>query len=182
MTDDRPGRGWTVAQVALFASIGGLVGADLLGDFRSGEGGLHLAAEGMAMVLALLAGGIGLRRLLDARRAVRSLEVELHATTSRLAATAEEASRWRKEAAEHLRGLSVAIDRQFDRWALTPAEREVGILLLKGLSHREIAGVRGTSEATARQQAQSLYRKAGLAGRTELSAFFLEDLLPAVGH
>ena len=72
-----------------------------------------------------------------------------------------------------------AIDRQFDRWELTPAEREVGLLLLKGLSLREIAEVRGTSERTTREQARNVYRKGGLAGRAELSAFFLEDLLQA---
>ena len=62
-------------------------------------------------------------------------------------------------------------------WKLTPAEAEVGVLLLKGLSHRDVAGVRSTSERTVREQARSLYRKASLAGRSELSAFFLEDLL-----
>jgi hypothetical protein len=29
-----------------------------------------------------------------------------------------------------------------------------------------------------RQQAQSIYRKAGLPGKTAFSAYFLEDLLP----
>jgi hypothetical protein len=45
------------------------------------------------------------------------------------------------------------------------------------LSHREIADVRSTSEATVRQQALVIYRKSGLRNRSELSAFFLEDLL-----
>jgi len=61
--------------------------------------------------------------------------------------------------------------------ALTPAEREIALLLLKGLSHKEIATIRSVSETTVRQQARSLYRKAGLSGRNELAAFFLEDLL-----
>lgn len=51
------------------------------------------------------------------------------------------------------------------------------LLLLKGLSHKVIAEVRATSERTVRQQALAVYRKAGLAGRAELAAFFLEDLL-----
>jgi DNA-binding NarL/FixJ family response regulator len=59
----------------------------------------------------------------------------------------------------------------------SPAEREVGLLLLKGLSHKEIAGVLDKSERTVRQQSLGIYKKAGLAGRAELSAFFLEDLL-----
>jgi len=33
------------------------------------------------------------------------------------------------------------------------------------------------SERTVRQHAVAVYRKSGLAGRAELSAFFLEDLL-----
>ncbi len=74
-------------------------------------------------------------------------------------------------------GLGAAIDRQFQRWRLTPAEAQVGMLLLKGLSHRDVAQVRQTSERTVREQARSLYRKAGLSGRSELAAFFLEDLL-----
>jgi DNA-binding CsgD family transcriptional regulator len=78
---------------------------------------------------------------------------------------------------ELLRGLGDAIDAQFDRWSLTPAEREIALLLLKGLSHKEIAAVRSASERTVRQQAQAIYAKANLSGRAALSAFFLEDLL-----
>lgn len=88
-----------------------------------------------------------------------------------------EASSWRQEARDALVGLSDAIDRQFTRWELTQAEREVALLLLKGLSHKEIATVRGTSERTVRQQSLTVYRKSEVAGRAELSAFFLEDLL-----
>jgi DNA-binding NarL/FixJ family response regulator len=51
------------------------------------------------------------------------------------------------------------------------------MLLLKGLSHKEIAEVRAITEATARQQARAVYRKAGLSGRADLAAFFREDLL-----
>ena len=59
---------------------------------------------------------------------------------------------------------------------MTAAEREVGLLILKGLSHKEIARLRATTEATVRQQAQAIYRKAGLPGKTAFSAYFLEDL------
>jgi len=76
-----------------------------------------------------------------------------------------------------VQGLSHAIDQQLEAWRLTPAEKEVAFLLLKGLSFKEIAPVRGTSERTVRQQALAVYAKSGLAGRAELAAFFLEDLL-----
>ena len=88
-----------------------------------------------------------------------------------------EGAEWRMEMREVLRGLGEAIDGQFDRWGLTPAEREVALLMLKGLSHKEIAAVREASERTVRQQARSIYGKANLSGRAALSAFFLEDLL-----
>ena len=37
--------------------------------------------------------------------------------------------------------------------------------------------MRSVAEATVRQQAAAIYKKAGVSGRHELSAFFLEDLL-----
>jgi DNA-binding CsgD family transcriptional regulator len=88
--------------------------------------------------------------------------------------------RWRTEARTHLKGLGDAIELQFSRWNLTEAEREVALLLLKGLSHKETATVRAVSERTVREQARSIYAKAGLTGRTALSAFFLEDLLAPI--
>jgi len=88
-----------------------------------------------------------------------------------------EGAQWRSDMRELLKGLSSAIDGQFERWNLTSAEREVALLMLKGLSHKEIAVVRDTSERTVRQQARAIYAKANLSGRAALSAFFLEDLL-----
>jgi DNA-binding CsgD family transcriptional regulator len=88
--------------------------------------------------------------------------------------------RWRAEARTYLDGLGEAIESQFSRWSLTDAEREVALLLLKGLSHKEIATVRAVSERTVREQARSLYAKSGLTGRAALSAFFLEDLLAPI--
>ena len=88
---------------------------------------------------------------------------------------------WRTEARTLLHGLGDAIDEQFKRWNLTEAEREVALLLLKGLSLKEIAQVRSTSERTIRAQARALYGKAGVTGRASLSAFFLEDLLAPIG-
>ncbi len=104
-------------------------------------------------------------------------EADRRALLADLRVARVEGAQWRSEMTELLRGLGAAIDAQFDRWGLTDAEREVAMLMLKGLSHREIGAVRDTSERTVRQQAQAIYRKANLSGRTALSAFFLEDLL-----
>lgn len=98
----------------------------------------------------------------------------------RLEALQEDNQRRSEQTQELLRGLSDQIEKQFHMWALTGAEREVGLLMLKGLRHKEIASLRGTSERTVRQQALTIYKKAGLDGRTDLAAFFLEDLLQPV--
>ena len=155
---------------ALFGVIAFLVALDIAADYRAGTDSNHLLTEGFVMALALT-GALALwRQLRQARRQAEQLTIDL-ATARR------EAERFRSEAREALQGLGEAIDRQFIRWELTPAEREVGLLLLKGLSHKEVAAARSTSETTIRQQALSIYRKSGLRNRSELSAFFLEDLL-----
>ena len=87
-----------------------------------------------------------------------------------------EGDRWRATAKVHLDGLSRAIHEQFNTWRLTEGEADIAVLMLKGLSHKEIARLRSTTEATVRQQAAAIYRKSDLSSRAELSAFFLEDL------
>lgn len=84
---------------------------------------------------------------------------------------------WRDSAEQALEGLGVAINEKFDEWGLTPAEREVALQLLKGYTHKGIARRTDRSHQTVRQHAAAVYRKADLAGRAELSAFFLEGLM-----
>jgi DNA-binding CsgD family transcriptional regulator len=99
-----------------------------------------------------------------------------------LALARQEGEEWRSRVQDLMRGLAGAIDQQFDRWGLSPAEKDVALLLLKGFSHKEVAQLRGRSERTVRQQALSMYRKANLSGRASLAAYFLEDLLlPSAG-
>jgi len=43
---------------------------------------------------------------------------------------------------------------------------------------KEIADMRNTKLKIVQQQSQSIYQKTSLASRSELAAFFLEDLLP----
>jgi DNA-binding CsgD family transcriptional regulator len=89
---------------------------------------------------------------------------------------------WRAREARVLSGFAKAVDDQFSEWRLTPAEREVALQLLKGKSHKEIAAQSGRSERTVRQHAAAAYSKAGVDGRAELGAFFLEGLtLPPPG-
>jgi len=94
-----------------------------------------------------------------------------------LEARREERDPWRRNAERALEGLGQALHGQFDRWGLTPAEREVALLLLKGYSHKAIARQTARSAQTVRQHAATVYRKGGLSGRAELAAYFLEDLM-----
>jgi DNA-binding CsgD family transcriptional regulator len=66
---------------------------------------------------------------------------------------------------------------QFKEWSLSPSEQEVALLILKGLSIKEISNARSTKEKTVRTQASAIYEKSKLSGRHELSAWFFEDLL-----
>jgi DNA-binding CsgD family transcriptional regulator len=77
-----------------------------------------------------------------------------------------------------LSGELLAVMRnQFTDWGLSPSESEVALLLIKGLSMKEIAEARQVKEKTVRQQATGIYAKSGYAGRHELVAHFIEDLM-----
>lgn len=163
--------------IVLFAGIAGLTATDIALDIGEGTSLEHVLTESGLFLLGL-AGLVTMGlRFAALRRRARALEQEAGALAERLEASAAEAARWRAEAHTVLTGLGAEIDRQLTRWSLTPAEKEVALLLLKGLSHKEVAEARGITEATARQQARAVYRKAGLTGRHDLAAFFLEDLL-----
>ena len=73
--------------------------------------------------------------------------------------------------------LGLVIERQFTDWRLTPAERDVGLFALKGLDVAEIAAARGAAQGTVRAQLARIYAKAGVSGRAQFAAFFVEDLL-----
>lgn len=163
MSDDIQQWRTQIAAIALFVAIAVLILCDLILDYREGANRVHVGIE----LLVLIAASVG----------VAFLWRTLTHSRTELAQAIVEAEQWRQDSREVIRGLGVAIENQFGRWKLTKAEAEVGLLLLKGLSHKEIAHARDTTERTAREQARMLYRKSGLSGRSALSAFFLEDLL-----
>lgn len=109
-------------------------------------------------------------------RGWRAARRELVDARDALERNAADQSAWRRRAQGLMANLREAIDEQFGAWQLTPSEREVAFLLLAGRSHKEIAHQTGRGEPTVRQHAVAAYRKAGVAGRAELAAFFLGDL------
>jgi len=153
----------------LFVAIAAWGVVDLLMDANAWLS-LHVFMEVSFIVLLLGSVGYLWSGWMRDRRGRRAAEA--HVAVSRA-----ERDQWKARADRLLAGLGAEIDHQFDRWELTPAEREVALLVLKGLGHKEAAEVLGRSERTVRQHAVSVYRKSGLSGRAELAAFFLEDLL-----
>ena len=169
MEDDAPPRMRLILAVALAAIIvGGTV--DLVLDQPDTWLSFHVIFE-LLMIsgAALMAVALWLAWL----RAEKSRS-EL---VKRLELRRAERDAWQDSARKALDGLGAAIDAQFSGWQLTPAEREVALLLLKGYSHKHVAQATGRSERTARQHAAVVYRKAGLGNRNELAAYFLEDLM-----
>ena len=172
MSEGEAPREWPVA--ALFGAIATIVLFDLAADLSDGVPWDHALVEGVTLALALAGVGTAIRRLRAERAQLAARLGTLRADRTRLE---EAAARWRAEAEQAARGFAEAVEGEFARWELTPAEREIALFLLKGLSLKEIAAARGTSERTVRQQATVVYAKAGVAGRSELASYFL-DVLP----
>lgn len=151
-----------------------LVAFDIFIDSREGVFFWHIFSEALIGVVAL----VGVFYLL---RGTFTLKHRLQKEIADFSAYKQEAEIWQADSRKYVEGLARAIDQQLTKWNLTAAEKEVAFLLLKGLSLKEIAEVRNTTEKTARVQSMAIYAKAGLSGRSELSAFFLEDLLLPAG-
>lgn len=126
--------------------------------------------------MALLAGAVAMTAFVSLES--RDMRLERLELVDDLQTARRESERWREAARVHVAGLSRAIEAQFRLWGLTQTESDVAALMLKGLSHREIATLRKGSQATVRQHGTAIYRKSGLTNRSQLTAFFLEDLLP----
>lgn len=157
--------------LGILAAIGLLIGMEIAEEPEITTG--EILAE-LVEVSFLVLSGAGVVYLLMRTKAQHEEHLEL---IRDLDVARAEGAKWRADMRDLMKGLGDAIDAQFDRWGLTPAEREVALLMLKGLSHKEIASIRDASESTVRQQARAIYGKANLTGRAALSAFFLEDLL-----
>lgn len=160
----------------LYAIIFGLITTDLVSDYQEGIQWSHITIE--LLVLMTAVGGLsllGYAYYQTNQRQVQLLKRDLNAAQV-------QAKHWQDESRDLIQGLALQINKQFALWQLTEAESQIGLLLLKGFSHQEIANLRQVSERTAREQARALYRKAALTSRAELSAFFLEDLLLPVAQ
>jgi DNA-binding CsgD family transcriptional regulator len=156
--------------VLLAFVIGGSL-IDVIYDYRKGASLVHMSVE-----LALVAASFVLISILSIgvwreSRSNKRLKMELASVSSQPETTPSPSLL----AARH--NMAKVLQSQFEEWRLTVTEKEVALLLLKGLSFKEIAAVRDTLEKTVRQQASAIYKKSGVSGRHAFSAWFIEDIL-----
>lgn len=143
---------------------------DVITDISLGVPLWHIFSES----LIVLVSGIGAIFLF---KDIRSRTLNITQLKLALSQSDEKLQNISTEMRNARREYSTVIQTQFSQWSLTPSEQEVAMLLLKGLSFKEISGVRNTKEKTVRQQASIIYSKANLDGRHEFAAWFLEDFL-----
>jgi len=129
--------------------------ATLEGEFAS----THFMIEAVVFIFVLVVLIISLRDLADLRTRLKREETRNKALAGELAA---------------------GIDEQMDEWKLTPSEREIAWMIIKGYRFAEIAELRQVKENTARLQATALYAKAGVHGRGEFVAEIIHQLLAPI--
>lgn len=107
----------------------------------------------LGLVIGLVLGAVVLRNIL---RQSRAMEQQLRAASS---------------------AFMDLLQERFTAWGLTPAERDVALFAIKGLSTQDIAQLRATSEGTVKAQTTAIYRKAGVTGRPQLLSLFIDDMM-----
>lgn len=69
------------------------------------------------------------------------------------------------------------VDGYFEEWGLSEAEKDIALLTIKGMTISEIAEIRHTKQSTIKTQSSAIYRKAGVASRSQLVSLLIEELL-----
>ncbi len=144
--------------------------ADIYVDLKDNIPLSHIWHEGLLFCLSLAATAWQFKLLLKKDRHIKHVEKELLETKD----SYREWQQRSKHSAHEIRNM---IDQQFNNWSLSTSEKDIALLLIKGLSMKEIAEIRTSHEKTVRQHATNIYRKANISGRQELAAFFLEDII-----
>lgn len=143
---------------------------DVIADISLGVPVWHIVEESIIVLVSAI-GTIYLVIDIRARTlAIAQLKAKILVSDKQLHNISAEMMKERQHYGEVISG-------QFTQWNLSESERQVALLLLKGLSFKEISEVRNTKEKTVRQQASHIYSKANLEGRHEFAAWFLEDFL-----
>lgn len=147
----------------------GFTSIDVIGDLKDGLEFSHLFHELLILVSALLIVAYKVFVIVKKDKLILKYE-EDHSKAN------EEIDFYKKKTSQYKKEMSEIIGQQFKIWGLTESEKDVALLLIKGLSMKEISSIRGSSDATVRQQSTSIYKKSQLENRNQLASYFLEDL------
>lgn len=143
---------------------------DVIVDIGLGVPIWHILQEATLVLLSAIGAGVLIIHM-------RRKNINLNKLSTELADSNKQINLLNSKIQDERKRYSLVIKDQFNSWGLTGGEQQVALLLLKGLSLKEISTVRNTKEMTVRQQASSIYSKSSLVGRHEFSAWFLEDFL-----
>lgn len=117
---------------------------------------LHPLSEGLVVVALWTGSFLGVREIARLLRSNVAMQSRLRAAQGAFANMLEDL---------------------FREWGLTSSERDVAILMLKGLSVSEIGDLRQTRPGTVKAQCAAIYRKAGVNSRSQLLSVLIDDLL-----
>lgn len=157
-----------IVVLLLFVAVSNAI--DIGYDYWYGASNLHMMREFFVVLMSLSAIAYLAVGHFRQSRELGRLQAELAVGRDQIRRASEQMRAARSQ-------YSDTIQAQFGEWHLTESEKDVALLLLKGLSLREIALLRHTMEKTVRQQASDIYSKSGITGRYALSAWFFEDFL-----
>lgn len=161
--------------ILLGTSIFALI--DIIVDMQEGVTLAHLIHEAALWAFSMAGAFYQFKIIKWQNHEMEAYQSKITELDSKNAALKNEQENFQKKISHLSTEFLVNIDDQFNKWAFSRAEKEIALLLIKGLAMKEIADIRGSSESTVRQQASQIYKKSSLNGRMELSAFFLDDLL-----
>jgi DNA-binding CsgD family transcriptional regulator len=132
--------------------------SDLITEWRGQR--LHAEVELFAVIALALGAVLFLREAVHLSRRNARVERELDVASG---------------------AFQTVIEQHFDDWGLSPAERDVALLTIKGVPIAEIARMRDTREGTIKAQSTAIYRKVGVSSRAELVSVMVEELISGVG-
>jgi hypothetical protein len=131
-TDSERGLASNVAFAATSIVMTALVAIDLATDVRSGTAVFHVVVEGAMIAIGVVAAVRLAMRVRVLTHEARELREHARELIANLDASRQDAAEWRRDAGDLIAGLGAAIDRQLEHWNLSPAEKVVALLLLKG--------------------------------------------------
>ena len=160
-----------LAGFLVLSVVAALTTLDVIEDLLNGSSLFHAMFESLVILSSVIAAGYLWLKL------SRTWRVKKASLERNLFLAHQDIQKWKEKSSLLSDGVTMAVEEQMEAWGLSEAEKDVAFLLIKGLSFKELVLARNTSESTVRQQAATIYKKSGLEGRSQLSAFFLEDLL-----